>query len=73
MTGIDSALDYCCLREKDPHSLTYEEVCLRCGRLYAGTLEKIIDTRMSHICNPSKRKKPPKWALSGRKRDRSKS
>lgn len=66
--SIDSPLDYCCWRRKTPKSEELEEVCLRCGKHYTGSLDQIIEVRVSHVCDPGKRQKIPKWALAGRKR-----
>lgn len=76
----DWALDYCCWRRVDeepkdgvrPADELIEEVCLRCGHHYRGTLDQCFDERTTHVCDPSKRKKIPEWALVNRKHDRSK-
>ena len=75
----DWHLDWCCWRRVEPikgdvdvDQEILEEVCLRCGHYYRGNLERCFDERTTHVCDPSKRKAIPKWALVNRKHDRSK-
>lgn len=72
--SLDFALDHCCMRQqKLSIKDIFEEVCLRCGTYYTGNLDQIISQRRAHVCDPRKRRKIPRWALVGRKRDRSQS
>ncbi len=75
----DWALDYCCFRrarplnpDAKPGETILEEVCLRCGHYYKGNLDECWRERTTHVCDPSKRQKIPRWALVNRKHDRSK-
>ncbi len=76
----DWQLDWCCFRTVEPDhkpdvKITeelLEEVCLRCGHYYTGNLDHCYNERTTHVCDPSKRKPIPKWALVNRKHDRSK-
>ncbi len=76
--AMDCALDYCCLRRSGPREARpvdekFVEVCLRCGHSYEGVLLQVIVERKAHLCDPSRRKPIPEWALAGRKYDRSES